>query len=495
MQTVRNLPNGLVGIYLLKNKATDTIYVGATTDIRKRVLAHLNDLLNDRHGNSSMQEEFNKYGDTTFSFKIVLRCEKDVLHTYEQIILDRYRRYYKVFNKGLSVLKPMSGAKRPDAKVEYLHKHREESREAFRNYVKTHPEYVKNLKAIGRKQLKRIHNNPELEAKRKERAKLACQTEEVREKKRKAMLEKVASGWRPGKPNPINKKQVIYIPTGEIFDCITSACKHCGCAIATMSRHLNGVKNSNKCKGYFFYHPNKTTYDVLNVGDKNRFFVRSSSNPDNVLCVHNCGYSMSADTFRHRMELAGNYDAAHMADKLVAIYRSSNSYISAFWQTCDNVLKQMIAGKKGRFGGVNKDVFEFNGNRIKLPNDTYLCYHNLRYTDNGRSIAFDTVKDGKWITKRIFAGAFTENLVQALAFAILKAQALDIYNAGIPIHLNVHDEWVSVVKREELERTCYIHYKAMSRMPKPFYPSIPNNLLACEVSIGKNYADLYSLNL
>ena len=212
-------------------------------------------------------------------------------------------------------------------------------------------------------------------------------------------------------------------------------------------------------------------------------------------CVLAMGYSMSADTFRNRMELAWNYDAAQMADKLVAIYRSSNSYISAFWQTCDNVLRQMIAGKKGRFGGVNKDVFEFNGNKIKLLNDTYLCYHNLRYTDNGRSISYDTVKDGKWQTNRIFGGKFTENLVQALAFAILKAQALYIYRAGIPIHLNVHDEWVSVVRREELERTCYIHYKAMSRMPKPFYPSIPNNLLACEVSIGKNYADLYSLNL
>lgn len=207
------------------------------------------------------------------------------------------------------------------------------------------------------------------------------------------------------------------------------------------------------------------------------------------------GYSMSADTFRHRMELAGNYDAAQMADKLIAIYRNSNSHISAFWQTCDNVLRQMIAGKKGRFGGANKDVFEFNGNKIKLPNDTYLCYHNLRYTDNGRSIAFDTVKDGKWITNRVFGAKLVENLTQSLAFAILKQQALDIYNSGIPIHLNVHDEWVSVVKREELERACYIHYKAMSRMPKPFYPSIPNNLLACEVSIGKNYADLYSLNL
>lgn len=229
------------------------------------------------------------------------------------------------------------------------------------------------------------------------------------------------------------------------------------------------------------------TSDATKEGKKMRSIAKE--------CVLAMGYSMSADTFRHRMELAGNYDAAQMADKLVAIYRSSNSYISSFWQTCDNVLKQMIAGKKGRFGGANKDVFEFNGNRIKLLNNTYLCYHNLRYTDNGRSIAYDTVKDGKWITKRTFGANLVENVTQSLAFAILKAQALDIYRAGIPIHLNVHDEWVSVVRREELERTCYIHYKAMSRMPKPFYPSIPNNLLACEVSIGKNYADLYSLNL
>lgn len=492
MQTVRNLPNGLVGIYLLKNRETNTVYIGATSDIRKRVLEHLNDLLNNRHGNSSMQEEFNKYGENAFSFKIVLRCGKDVLNTYEQIILDRYRRYYRVFNKGLSVLTPMSGAKRPDAKVEYLHKHREDALVAYKNYVKTHPEYVENLKAIGRKQLKKIHNNPELEAKRKERAKLACQTEEVREKKRKTMLEKVASGWRPGTHTPINKKQVIYIPTGEIFDSITSACKHCGCNVSTMSAYLSGKKNSKICKGYFFYHPNKTTYDVLNVGDKNRFFVRSPANPDNVLCVHNCGYGMSSNTFKDRMILSGNTDAAEMSAELVAAYRAANPKIVKFWKTCGDVLAMLYAGKNFKFGAYN--MFYGSGQRrdnpiafIQLPNRTKLFYPNLRRDpDNPNSFIYSFNSKGKWEDKRIWGTNLTENLVQALAFALLKYQALQIYKKGIPLCLNVHDEWVSVIPDELVERVALIFREAMTKSP----PYFQKGLFDCEVSVGDNYADL-----
>ena len=243
------------------------------------------------------------------------------------------------------------------------------------------------------------------------------------------------------------------------------------------------------------------TYDILNVGKNNRFFVRNKQGTP--MCVHNCGYGMSANTFRNRMELTGNAEAAEMADDIVNAYRTKNNRIVAFWRECDRVLDVLFAGGSMWFGGPNNNLFyadgssEFHGQKIpsiRFPNGTYIWYQNLRKepSENGKvNYVYDQFKGRAWLPKRIWGSSCGENICQALSFAVLKYQAIEIAKTGCPVNLNVHDEWVSIVPREQVGLCAAIHYQAMKSVPD----YMPAGLLDCEVDVGLNYADLKTVDV
>lgn len=243
------------------------------------------------------------------------------------------------------------------------------------------------------------------------------------------------------------------------------------------------------------------TYDILNVGKNNRFFVMNKDGEP--MCVHNCGYGASAGKFAELMKQQGLAEQADMADELITTYRTANNMISGFWRECQRVLDVMYAGGSMWFGGANNDLFfadgssEFHGKKIpsvRLPNGTYLFYQNLRKEagDDGKvNYVYDQFKGRNWLSKRIFSLALFENLTQALAFVILKYQAIEIAKAGVPVNLNVHDEWVSVVPRDQAPQAVVVHYTAMKSVPD----YIPQGLLDCEVDVGYCYGDLNTLNV
>ena len=86
---------------------------------------------------------------------------------------------------------------------------------------------------------------------------------------------------------------------------------------------------------------------------------------------------------------------------------------------------------------------------------------------------------------------FVVHNCQALAFDILKWQAIEIAKAGVPVNLNVHDEWVSVVPRDQASQAVVVHYTAMKSVPD----YIPQGLLDCEVDVGLTYADLKTVDV
>nr|DAD83097.1 MAG TPA: DNA POLYMERASE [Podoviridae sp. ctlpi2] len=219
--------------------------------------------------------------------------------------------------------------------------------------------------------------------------------------------------------------------------------------------------------------------------------------------VLSCGYGMSAATFKYRMELEGNAAAAEAANHIVNTYRMKNTYIVGFWKTCQRVLDIMYAGAHCSFGGKNQDLFYadgasvFHGVRIpsiRLPNGTYIFYQNLRKeadADGKVNYVYDQMKGRKFVPTRMWGSKCCENLCQALAFAALKWQALEIARRGVPIHLNVHDEWVSVVPRDAAPKAMVVYYECMKKSP----PYLPDGLLDCEVDAGPNYADLKTIDV
>ena len=215
-----------------------------------------------------------------------------------------------------------------------------------------------------------------------------------------------------------------------------------------------------------------------------------------------CGYGMSANTFRNRMELTGNLEASEMADEIVQAYRTKNYKIVQFWRECDRVLKVMYAGGSCWFGGPDNNLFYADGSSvfhgvkipsIRFPNGTYLFYQNLRLVeDNGREqFVYDQFKGRGFQPNRVWGSLCDENLCQKLAFDILKYQAIEIAKTGLPINLNVHDEWVSVVPRDQAPQAVVVHYTAMKSVPD----YIPQGLLDCEVDVGLTYADLKTVDV
>lgn len=248
---------------------------------------------------------------------------------------------------------------------------------------------------------------------------------------------------------------------------------------------------------------NKSYDEIYEVSKKNPTKEGKAMRNMGKGCILGMGYSMSAQKFSDTNKQQGVDIPLEQAQDLVNIYRTTYRMIPAFWRECNRVLDVLYAGGSMWFGGANRDLFyadgssEFHGRRIpsiRLPNGTYLFYQNLRKEakDNGQvSYVYDQFKGRDWQSKFIFGGSLTENLVQALAFVILKYQAIEIAKAGVPVNLNVHDEWVSVVPRDQAPQAAVVHYMAMKSVPD----YISQGLLDCEVDVGANYADLKTINV
>ena len=215
-----------------------------------------------------------------------------------------------------------------------------------------------------------------------------------------------------------------------------------------------------------------------------------------------CGYGMGDAKFEGQLKLDGLTEAASNAKAIVQAYRRARPSIVQFWKTCSDVLDIMLAGGKVSFGGPNNDLFVADGSSVfwgkripsvRLPNGTYIWYQNLRKVPrqepaqfgDGMEFVYDQFKSNRFEVNRIYGGKLTENLIQALAFAVLKYQALQIVDMGVPVHMNVHDEWVSIVPKSMAHHAVAVHAKAMRTVPN----YIPDGLLDMELDMGKNYAD------
>ena len=212
-----------------------------------------------------------------------------------------------------------------------------------------------------------------------------------------------------------------------------------------------------------------------------------------------CGYQMGATAFAEQLRIAGLDSVMDMAPEIVKTYRATNPNVKAFWATCETAIKVMIAGGDMWFGGPNNDLFYASGTTnfwgvrtpsIRMPDGTYLKYHNLRTEPdpeafNGYATVYEQYKYGNYVRNYLYGGKLAENITQSIAFAILKYQALIIDGAGVPVNLNVHDEWVSVVHKRDAKAAIRIHAHAMRQVPD----YMPQGLLDCEVDIGKNYMD------
>lgn len=190
------------------------------------------------------------------------------------------------------------------------------------------------------------------------------------------------------------------------------------------------------------------------------------------------GYGQGAQGFqKYALLTAGISMAMDESATTVRAWRDANNFITGFWRMCDQALAAMVSGGQMYFGGPDGKMFFADGNRyifgrkvagIRMPNGLWLNYPNLSADlTNPRRPQYFYEKcgyNGKPLNTKVYSGLVAENITQALAFAIMKIQAVWIAQY-YPIVMNTHDEWCIVVPREQAEVAAEYMYRCMCTAP------------------------------
>ena len=76
------------GIYCIKNLKNGKKYIGQSVDLNTRKIRHFSNLRGGYHHNTHLQNAWNKYGEGSFQFKVLIYCESFELTRYEQFFVD-----------------------------------------------------------------------------------------------------------------------------------------------------------------------------------------------------------------------------------------------------------------------------------------------------------------------------------------------------------------------------------------------------------------------
>ena len=86
-------------VYTIYNNYTDKYYIGSTSNFSRRRTDHFTSLRNNRHSNSNLQKDFNKYGEAHFSiFPIKELSSPEELKYFEELFISHYDSLGKCYN-------------------------------------------------------------------------------------------------------------------------------------------------------------------------------------------------------------------------------------------------------------------------------------------------------------------------------------------------------------------------------------------------------------
>jgi group I intron endonuclease len=115
----------MIGVYMIRNKINDMIYIGSSTDVDYRWKNHLKMFKYNRHSNKYLQEDWNEYGKENFEHITLEECLKENLIEKEMYYTNFYksniREYgYNIFcgyECGSEIKLKFSGSNNPASKI------------------------------------------------------------------------------------------------------------------------------------------------------------------------------------------------------------------------------------------------------------------------------------------------------------------------------------------------------------------------------------------
>lgn len=225
------------GIYMIKNKVNNKMYIGKSDDIERRWRDHRNDLNNQsKRENIHIRRSWKKYREYNFEFTILLECEESDLNMYEEYYIFELMTY----DPRVGYNKTYGGdGGRP---TEETRKKLSESKKG-----ENHPNYGKHLSEETRKNMSESHkiamNRPSV----REKISISMKGRNLSEEHRKNLSEskkgeKNYSYGKFGSNSPRSIPVVQLTLDGELE-------KIYGSAIDTKKRGFNRSAVSGCCKG------------------------------------------------------------------------------------------------------------------------------------------------------------------------------------------------------------------------------------------------------
>lgn len=93
-----------IGIYKITNIINNNCYIGSATNLKKRWSGHKRQLKLGKHSCKHLQHAYNKYGEDSFIYSVLLFCEKENLILYEQRAINVYKPEYNILKVAGSSL-------------------------------------------------------------------------------------------------------------------------------------------------------------------------------------------------------------------------------------------------------------------------------------------------------------------------------------------------------------------------------------------------------
>jgi probable DNA polymerase len=282
--------------------------------------------------------------------------------------------------------------------------------------------------------------------------------------------------------------------TIPVYDIVNAGARHrftYNGMIVSNCRVLNYIANQTDVLGVFASKGDVYSYTAAGVYGIPYSEInegRKSSNPEiaakykpirnyGKTCALALGYGQGAAGFqKYALVNSGINMSLDEAKRTVTAWRKANYAAAGFWKTCDQALQVMVDGGQMYFGGQDGKMFFADGKRfllgrhvpgIRMPNGLWLNYPNLHVDMSSGKPQFVYDKmgyTGKPLKSKAYGGLICENIVQSLAFAIMKQQALWIAKY-YPIVMNTHDEWCVVVPRDQAETAAEYMARCMRTAP------------------------------
>lgn len=87
------------GIYCIENVVNYKVYIGSSKNIYQRLLKHFALLRHNKYENAYLQNAWNKYGEFSFEWSVIEKCDITILTRREQYCIDLFGAEYNITKK------------------------------------------------------------------------------------------------------------------------------------------------------------------------------------------------------------------------------------------------------------------------------------------------------------------------------------------------------------------------------------------------------------